>query len=109
MAPSLTLNGPWFDTGGTWFDGVVATAIGTCDSAWHFKHSPEVSVAVVNFRSATATCSGAMAGCVWQGGQSIPGGPGAPVGQPVQEIAPGACTAGTPSAWTSVWVMGNKG
>jgi len=33
-----------------------------CDSAWHFKQSWEVPVAVVNVKSATAMCSGAIAG-----------------------------------------------
>ena len=79
MAPVRTSNGACSATGGTWFDGVVATAIGTRDSAWHLRQSPDVSLGVVNFKSATATCSGAMADCVWQVVQSIPAGPAAPV------------------------------
>jgi len=96
-------------TGGTWLGGVVATAIGTCESAWHFKHSPEVSVAVVNFKSLTATCNGAMGGLRMARGAIDPSRTGRSGVTAGAGDRAGRCTAGAPSAWTSVWVMGNNG
>jgi len=89
--------------------GVVTTAIGTCESAWHFRQSPDVSLGVVNFRSLTATCTGAMADCACTCAIDPSRDRPPRCDSWWQAIAPGRCTAGAPSAWTSVWVMGNNG
>src|SRR5437016_7251846 len=99
MAPALTSKGACAATGGTWSGGVVAIATGTCDSAWHRKHSDEVSVGVVNFRSTTATCTGSIAVCGWH--------------VVVQSICVRSATLmwqlAHPNAWISPAAIGNWG
>src|ERR1700693_4511263 len=109
MAALLTSNGACGATGGRWFAGVVAPAIGTCESAWHFRHCAEVSLGVVNVKSDTATWSGAIAGCAWQVVQSICVGSVELVWQLVQPMLPATCTAGAPSACIWPAAMGNEG